>query len=85
MPHVDEIIVLKNGEVSEMGTYKELLSHQGAFAEFIATYITAAEEEEDVDPESIYIIIPYSVRGRGHIGNASSVHVCIRHFTDDNS
>ncbi len=58
LPHVDEIIVLKNGEVSEMGTYKELLSHQGAFAEFIATYLTAVNDEEDVDPESMYIFIP---------------------------
>lgn len=36
---VDNIIVLKNGEISESGTFKELLSRKGAFAEFLLQHL----------------------------------------------
>ena len=54
LPYVDEIIVLKHGQISEMGTYHELLSHNGAFAEFITQYLTEKQDEddEDLDEES---------------------------------
>ena len=44
---------MKDGKVSEVGTYTELLSHDGAFAELIRTYLTEedAEEEEDEDED----------------------------------
>ena len=51
LPRVDRIVVLVNGTISEAGTYDELISHNGAFAEFIRTYLTEIEEEEDQDPE----------------------------------
>jgi len=51
LPKVDQIIVMMNGEVSEVGSYEELLSHNGAFATFLKTYLTTqdsdSEEEED--------------------------------------
>ncbi|XP_074647217.1 multidrug resistance-associated protein 1-like isoform X2 [Tubulanus polymorphus] len=47
LPSVDYIVVLKGGRVDEMGTYDELISHDGAFAEFIKTYLIEAEEEVD--------------------------------------
>ncbi|XP_071454835.1 multidrug resistance-associated protein 1-like [Hetaerina americana] len=39
LPQTDKIIVLKDGEISEMGTYKELLKRQGAFAEFLIHHL----------------------------------------------
>lgn len=36
---VDHIIVLKDGKISEFGTYKELLEKKGAFAEFLIQYL----------------------------------------------
>lgn len=39
LPEVDEIIVMKNNEISERGTINELVERQGAFAEFIAEYL----------------------------------------------
>ena len=45
LPQVDQIIVLKDGEISELGSYQELISHNGPFAEFIATYLNDVEEE----------------------------------------
>ncbi|TRY70343.1 hypothetical protein TCAL_02430 [Tigriopus californicus] len=40
LPEVDTIIVLKNGNITEMGTYDELVSSQGAFSHFLAEYGT---------------------------------------------
>ena len=39
LPDVDQIFVLKDGSVSESGTYKELLSNGGVFAEFLMEHI----------------------------------------------
>ncbi|XP_018568571.1 multidrug resistance-associated protein 1 isoform X2 [Anoplophora glabripennis] len=46
LPQTDSIIVIKDGEVSESGTYQELLDKKGAFAEFLLQHIT-----EDVDTD----------------------------------
>ncbi|XP_021917145.1 multidrug resistance-associated protein 1 isoform X2 [Zootermopsis nevadensis] len=39
LPDVDMIVVLKDGEVTEMGTYKQLLEKKGAFAEFLVQHL----------------------------------------------
>lgn len=44
LSQTDSIIVMKDGQVSESGTYQELLDKKGAFAEFLLQHIT-----EDVD------------------------------------
>lgn len=50
LPEVDNIFVLKEGEVSEQGTYKELLDKKGAFAEFLIQHLTEVNaDEEDLD------------------------------------
>src|SRR4051812_16911359 len=40
LPQTDLIIVLSNGTVSEMGTYRTLLRNRGAFSDFLRTYLT---------------------------------------------
>ncbi|KAG1679917.1 Multidrug resistance-associated protein 1 [Nymphon striatum] len=40
LPKCDQIVVLKDGEITESGTYKELLSTNGAFSELILQYIS---------------------------------------------
>ncbi|RZC38992.1 multidrug resistance-associated protein 1 [Asbolus verrucosus] len=47
LPQTDKVIVLKDGEVSECGTYKELLDKKGAFAEFLMQHINEVEEDEE--------------------------------------
>lgn len=51
LPEVDNIYVMKEGVVSESGSYKELLSKKGAFAEFLIQHIQEinAEDVEDLD------------------------------------
>ena len=55
LPRVDKIIVLVNGSISEMGSYEELLSHDGDFAQFLKTYLIEAQadsgDSEDDDEE----------------------------------
>uniref|UniRef100_A0A8D0A0B3 ATP-binding cassette, sub-family C (CFTR/MRP), member 2 n=1 Tax=Sander lucioperca TaxID=283035 RepID=A0A8D0A0B3_SANLU len=38
LPYVDEIVVLVDGVVSEVGSYKSLRASRGAFSEFLDTY-----------------------------------------------
>nr|KAG5699388.1 hypothetical protein BaRGS_008296 [Batillaria attramentaria] len=52
LPMVDQVIVMSAGKVSEVGTFEELLSHNGVFAHFLKTHflVEAADEKVD-DPE----------------------------------
>ena len=47
LPQVDQIIVLRNGTISETGTYNELLKKGGDFAHFLQTYTKECEVEEN--------------------------------------
>jgi ATP-binding cassette subfamily C (CFTR/MRP) protein 1 len=50
LPEVDNIIVMKDGEVSESGTYTHLLEMKGSFADFLIQHIQeASDETEDLD------------------------------------
>ncbi|BFZ13432.1 hypothetical protein BsWGS_16472 [Bradybaena similaris] len=56
LPMVDHIIVMTNGQISETGSYDELMSHDGAFASFLKEYFrkeaeTDVNEESDEDPD----------------------------------
>ncbi|KAJ8308836.1 hypothetical protein KUTeg_013710 [Tegillarca granosa] len=49
LPKVDQIIVMRNGEISEIGTYSELLQNGKEFSEFLKTYSSAASDtSEDI-------------------------------------
>uniref|UniRef100_A0A8C2I0L6 ATP-binding cassette, sub-family C (CFTR/MRP), member 2 n=1 Tax=Cyprinus carpio TaxID=7962 RepID=A0A8C2I0L6_CYPCA len=51
LPYVDEIVVLVNGVVSEVGSYDGLRASKGAFSEFLETY---GKEESNNADESDY-------------------------------
>uniref|UniRef100_A0A8D0D9D9 ABC-type glutathione-S-conjugate transporter n=1 Tax=Sander lucioperca TaxID=283035 RepID=A0A8D0D9D9_SANLU len=55
LPQVDNIMVMVEGRVSEMGSYQELLKQNGAFAEFLRNYALEdiVEEEEATGRELI--------------------------------
>lgn len=46
LSQVDQIVVLEEGEISDMGSYHELMAHNGHFTEFITTYLNEVEEDE---------------------------------------
>uniref|UniRef100_A0A7M4EPW4 ABC-type glutathione-S-conjugate transporter n=1 Tax=Crocodylus porosus TaxID=8502 RepID=A0A7M4EPW4_CROPO len=60
LPYVDNIVVLVDGEISEMGCYQELLQKNGVFADFLYSYSSAQEEE--------YIKNLVTSRSPGHPG-----------------
>ncbi|XP_052786369.1 multidrug resistance-associated protein 1-like isoform X1 [Mya arenaria] len=52
LPLVDRIVVLNDGIISEMGSYDELVSHDGPFAQFLLQYMLKEDEvDEEEDPE----------------------------------
>lgn len=55
LPEVDSIVVLKNGEVSESGTYKELLDKKGDFAEFLVQHLQEIADDETEDRKLLLI------------------------------
>jgi ATP-binding cassette subfamily C (CFTR/MRP) protein 1 len=40
LPEVDRIVVMKEGRISEQGTYRELLERDGDFSQFLVQYLT---------------------------------------------
>uniref|UniRef100_A0A8C0EZ03 Multidrug resistance-associated protein 1 n=1 Tax=Bubo bubo TaxID=30461 RepID=A0A8C0EZ03_BUBBB len=48
LPQMDTILVMSDGEISEMGSYQELLKQDGAFAEFLRTYLWTVETEKQM-------------------------------------
>lgn len=52
LPEVDNIFVLKDGEITESGTYKQLMDKRGAFAEFLMQHL-----QEGIYQFSLLILI----------------------------
>ncbi|XP_014673768.1 PREDICTED: multidrug resistance-associated protein 1-like [Priapulus caudatus] len=48
LPQVDQIVVMNGGRMSEIGSYRELLSNNGAFAEFLRNYLTDPQNEDNI-------------------------------------
>ncbi|KAH8403128.1 hypothetical protein KR222_005772 [Zaprionus bogoriensis] len=47
LPQVDNIYVMKLGQITESGTYSELLKNKGPFADFLIQHLQEGEEEEE--------------------------------------
>ena len=57
LPEVDKIVVLKDGVVSETGTYRELLDMGEAFADFLIQYIQQEEDKMfDKDKDTLEVV-----------------------------
>ena len=69
LPLVDAIIVMDQGRITEAGTYEELMTHDGPFAQFVRTYLLEHQDEELEDPDGInwHII---SMHTEMDVGNA---------------
>uniref|UniRef100_A0AAR2LN52 ABC-type glutathione-S-conjugate transporter n=1 Tax=Pygocentrus nattereri TaxID=42514 RepID=A0AAR2LN52_PYGNA len=48
LPQADLILVLVDGEITESGSYQELLNRNGAFADFIHTFASSERKESSV-------------------------------------
>ena len=45
----DVIVVMVDGQITEVGSYTELIDNDGAFAQFLHTY-RGVDEDEEKDP-----------------------------------
>uniref|UniRef100_A0A672M398 ABC-type glutathione-S-conjugate transporter n=1 Tax=Sinocyclocheilus grahami TaxID=75366 RepID=A0A672M398_SINGR len=54
LPQVDNILVMVDGRVSEMGSYQDLLKQNGAFAEFLRNY--SLEDIIEVDEVTVSLV-----------------------------
>lgn len=52
LPQMDSIVVMKDGVITETGSYAELLAQKGAFADFLVQYLSEKKEEGDPETES---------------------------------
>ena len=44
--------MMLDGKISEIGSYKELLTHNGAFAQFLKNYLVEELQKENADGKS---------------------------------
>jgi len=51
LPQVDNIVVMKKGVISEVGSYRELLAQKGDFAEFLVQHLS--DQDDDTELASI--------------------------------
>nr|XP_037273420.1 multidrug resistance-associated protein 1-like [Rhipicephalus microplus] len=47
LPEVDTVVVMRDGRVSDCGSFQELLSRGGAFSEFLTQFIKEIEQNEE--------------------------------------
>ena len=59
LPQCDVIVTMENGKISEIGAYAELIDNNGAFAEFVRTY--ASMEDSDEEGEAGICVYCYKV------------------------
>lgn len=54
LPHVDVIIMMKDGCVITTGTYQDLITHDGPFFQYVRCLMTEQiESDEEEDPEGV--------------------------------
>lgn len=52
LPEVDEIFVLKDGKITEHGTYEELLTNRGLFSELLVKYLMENLEGVEIEEKA---------------------------------
>lgn len=52
LAQMDRIFVMKDGRISEQGTYTDLLARDGDFAQFLIQYLTEEGEKENLDVQT---------------------------------
>lgn len=60
LPQVDMILVMKDGRISEQGSYEELLAKKGDFAEYLVQYLVENANDESDDEENLSVLADLS-------------------------
>ncbi len=75
LPKVNEIYVMVNGEITESGSYRELLAQRGAFADFLTQHL---QEIEDDEGENLKFFIFYDLLTQKRFPNRSTLQILKR-------
>ena len=54
LPQCDVIVTMENGKICEMGAYSELIDSNGAFAEFVHTYTSMEDSDEEGEAGEVF-------------------------------
>ena len=59
LPQCDVIVVMADGQITEVGSYTELIDNDGDFAHFLQTYqnVEANEDENGIKTSALYSFI----------------------------
>ena len=60
LPHVDCIIVLEGGRISEVGTYDELMKRGEDFSKFLDEYATKQDDQQEKEEEGNFFTIMFT-------------------------
>jgi ATP-binding cassette subfamily C (CFTR/MRP) protein 1 len=52
LPQMDQILVMKAGTITEVGSYRQLLQQRGEFADFLVHYLAENDEKEEMGPST---------------------------------
>lgn len=80
LPQTEQILVMKDGRVSESGTYRELLDKKGAFAEFLLQHISE-DNNEGMYFFNKTVSIYFCMRGITSV-NYSFVNICKKYVVN---
>ena len=58
---VDNILVIVDGNISESGSYEELMSHNRDFAQFLRTYLQQEDANQEDDEECLYFVFMHFI------------------------
>lgn len=50
------VYVLKGGRISERGTYRELVGHEGAFADFLIQHLQESANADKIHEEDLSVV-----------------------------
>jgi ABC-type multidrug transport system fused ATPase/permease subunit len=82
LSEADQIVVIKDGEISETGRYQELLDARNAFYQLIQDYSVTQKEKDEADCEAI-------IAGEVEISASSAAHEAkvdrVEEKVDDNA
>uniref|UniRef100_A0A7N6B9Z8 ABC-type glutathione-S-conjugate transporter n=1 Tax=Anabas testudineus TaxID=64144 RepID=A0A7N6B9Z8_ANATE len=63
LPQADLILVLVDGEITESGSYQELLGRHGAFADFIHTFANTERKESAIQRDFSFMKLTFGIFG----------------------